>query len=300
MTTDVGSAADPKDLAAAVFAILADEFFDSSGKPTPFSLRDKRQTQDDPFDEHIGAVLDRDLPEGMKVLLSGKPLVSPDMVVARPEETRKLLRGGVDLDPRRIIAIEVKKVNLDASGRAARGSGLDYNSTPPCATVKVTARSGETLLIPGFYLFVVLEEGPNGLQQVHTLALVSGAVLNEDTAIYDAATGIRQKVIGIGSYGDGLDRQRPMFVFANPLGWDWLSGKATLIHPHEGLAEEQDDLVLVRDMSRQRSDGHELVFSCYRPTSQGSAGEPLAVDPFPTPANRKSETTARGRFIVDL
>lgn len=296
----------PFDLAAAAFATLASTFFDEDGVPVPFALRDKLNTQDDPFDEFVGQVLDRQLPDEIKVITSGKPLVSPDLVVARPEESRLLIRGGTDLDSRRIAAIEVKKVNADVSGRAARGSGIDYNSTPPCQTVKVEAADGSLLRIPAFYLFVVL--APLDDQQVvKTLALVSGAVLNRDTDLYDAAVGQRQKRIGLGSYRDGLDRQRPMFVFANPLGWDWLAGTATLIHSDPTLEDEQP-MERVREVVRLEFVGHELAdesvphsFWCYRLRNMNhGATEPTATEPFPRPAKRSANTTPRGRFQIKL
>ncbi|MCP2325245.1 hypothetical protein HDA40_003752 [Hamadaea flava] len=244
-------------------------------------------------------VLSRRLPQGILVITSGKPLVSPDLVVARPEETRLLIAGGTDLDARRIVAVEVKKVNSDASGRAARSTGIDYNSTPPAATVKVESAAGNLLRVPAFYLFVVLL--PHGEDQVvQTLALVTGSALNQDIQLYDDATGVRQKSIGLGTFGDGLDRQRPMFVFANPLGWPWLTGEATLLHDRSDLAEEQN-LVRVREVERTAKDGTVHTFWCYRlrrgvPDITG----PKVSEPFPTPANRKTETTPRGRFQVKL
>jgi len=299
VTVPVGSPEAPADLAGALFVALRSELFDEGGRPSPFPLRDKRQTQDDPFDEHIGEILQRRLPRGMKVFLSGKPLVSPDLVVARPEETSLLIRGGQDWDPRHVIAVEVKKLNADVvTGRSGRSTGLDYNSTPPCATVKVESQRGALLRVPAFYLYVALAAGAEGFT-TPALALVAGAALNEDVDLYDAATGIRQKAIGLGTYGDGLDRQRPMFVFANPLGWSWLDGHATLIHAREDLAEEQD-LVMRRPMIRTAANGGRRAFFCYRAGSEGDRQEADALNPFPTPANRKAETTARGRFRIAL
>jgi hypothetical protein len=74
MSHSVGEAESPCDLAGAVFAVLAAEFFTADGQPTAFKLRFKRQTQDDPFDEYVGEILKRRLPDGIRVLLSGKPL----------------------------------------------------------------------------------------------------------------------------------------------------------------------------------------------------------------------------------
>ncbi len=297
MTVPVGTESRPADLGGAVFAALASEFFDPSGRAIPFELRDKRQTQDDPFDEHVAVVLERRLPEGMQVLLSGKSLVSPDLVVARPEEARLLAVGGEKLDGRRIVAVEVKKLNLDGSGNASRAAGMDYNSTPPCVTVKVEAEKGQMLRVPAFYLCVALRPSSDGRNKVDSMALVSGAALNEDVDLYDSITGVRQKAINLGSFGDGADRQRPMLVFANPLGWKWLSGSATLIHEAEGLEIEQA-IELRRRMVRRTASGEERTFFCYRPVGYLGGAEPDAEDPFPTPKKRRTETSPRGRFKI--
>ena len=291
--------AHPADLGGAVFAALAAEFYSPGGEPLPFKLRDKRQTQDDPFDEHIGIILRQRLPDEMRVFLSGKPLVSPDLIVARPEESRHLLQGGGDLDSRHIIGIEVKKLNWSASG-TGRASGMDYNSTPPCSTVKIEADNGALLRVAAFYLYVVLQPAAGNQLVVSSLALVSGAILNEDVELYDRITGIRQKVIGIGSYGDGLDRQRPMLVFANPLGWPWLVGHATLLHPAQEIESEQD-VIMRRRMYRITREGVSREFFCYRMTGETPEGpEPNVTEPFPTPRNRRTETIQRGRFKISL
>jgi len=39
------------DLAAEIFLTLRGAFFEASGTPETYRLRDKRNTQDDPFDE---------------------------------------------------------------------------------------------------------------------------------------------------------------------------------------------------------------------------------------------------------
>lgn len=299
MTVSVGEPERPSDLAGAVFAALAAEFFTPDGTPRAFALRDKRQTQDDPFDEHVGIVLNQRLPEEMRVFLSGRPLVSPDLIVARPEETRALLQGGKDVDSRHIIGIEVKKLNWNKSG-TGRASGMDYNSTPPCSTIKIEADNGALVRIAAFYLYIILRPAPGNQSVVSSLALVSGAVLNEDVELYERITGIRQKVIGLGSYGDGVDRQRPMLLFANPLGWPWLVGHATLLHSAQGIESEQD-VVMRRRMYRTTREGASREFFCYRMAGEiPEAPEPDVTEPFPTPKNRKTETTQRGRFKISL
>ena len=47
------------DLPVEVFVRLRRRFFDGAGRPVPFPLRPKRNTQDDPFDEFLATeVLD--------------------------------------------------------------------------------------------------------------------------------------------------------------------------------------------------------------------------------------------------
>ncbi|PSR58713.1 hypothetical protein C8259_29690 [Nocardia nova] len=277
--------------------MLTEEFFDADGRPVPFELPDKKDTQDDPFDQLIRDRLDARLPSGVKVLSSGKKLVSPDLVVARPEETSLLINGGEEMDMRRIIAIEVKKVNADSAGNAARASGMDYNSTPPCSHVTIHSKTGRLLAVPAFYLFAIHSQ-VNDKYILQGLALVSGAMLNQDVELYTSITGVRQKSIQLGTFGDGLDRQRPMLVFANPLGWSWLREQPTLLHERDDLADEQDDLHRVRQVIRTGRDGTKHEFWAYR----GTAGivEEAAIDPFPTPANRKTETSPRGKFMIEL
>lgn len=296
---------EPHDLAAEVFTAVVTTFYDESGAPRPFHLLPKADVQDDPFDRYvIGALQDR-LPSGMKVLTSGR-LVSPDLVVARPEETRVLIEGGRDLDERRIIAVEIKKLKPTPSGGSARASGLDYNSTPPCAVVTVTSADGSPLRIPAFYMFALLSAA--GEEQTPTaLALVTGAALNQDRSIYDAATGQRQKNIGLGTYGDGLDRVRPMFVFSNPLGWTWMLEEPTLLHERDDLEGEQPSLVRVREVERIERDSAGLeiarhTFWAYRVRRAEREYSRLdkVTEPFPVPANRSTATNARGKFSVDL
>ena len=300
MTVDTGISQRPADLSAAVFVALTSYFFDRYGDPVPFELRDKRNTQDDPFDELVKQALDEMLPSEIKVLLSNKPLVTPDLVVARPEETPLLLTGGADTDERRVIGIEVKKLNATPAGGTPRGSGMDYNTTPPSAKIKVEAQNGAELIIRSFYLFVVLaDEGQRSV--VVSMALVDGAVLNEDFELYSAVTGLRSKQIGLGTYGDGLNRERPMMVFSNPLGWVWTNGEATLIHPRADLTEEQPALTMRRAMTRTTRDQQQRIFFCYRlATAEPAEILETAEDPFPTPANRSEVTTRRGRFRITL
>ncbi|MFG3036298.1 hypothetical protein ACGFYZ_05295 [Streptomyces sp. NPDC048330] len=282
------------------FTILSEAFFDDQGDPVPFQLRDKRNTQDDPFDEYVTELLREEMPEEVIVIRADKPLVSPDAVIARPDEYELLKTGGVDYDPCAIFGLEVKKVDLGKNGKPARSTGMDYNSTPPCATIRVYAEDGGEIRIPGFYLFVALEGNKEiGTVRVHSMVLVAGAVLNEDVDLYDSITGTRTKQIGLGTYGDGANRLRPMLLFSNPLGWDWTLGASTLISERNDLADEQP-LVHVRDMARTVSPEVAERFHCYRLAKLSPPREGTALDPFPQPSRRKEETAQRGRFEIDL
>ncbi|MEU5238748.1 hypothetical protein ACH4UR_27630 [Streptomyces lydicus] len=297
----------PTDLTAAAFIALTQSLFDMDGRPVPFALRGKGETQDDPFDEHIADVLERTLPPELRVIRAGKPLVNPDIVLARPEEYHLLAKGGEDFDTRSIVAIEVKKISPDKkTGLPARGSGMDYNSTPPCETARLYADRNEEILVPSFYLFALLgQAGENRHVYVESMALVAGSALSKDTDLYDRITGRRKKAIGLGTYGDGADRQRPMLVFANPLGWPWMQRQATLISERGDLHEEFPDLAYVRSITRswKPMEGREAKkerFYCYRVAALDSRFEEPAEDPFPTPRKRTEETAQRGRFKIDL
>jgi hypothetical protein len=297
----------PTDLPAAAFLALTQSLFDRNGRPVPFALRGKGEVQDDPFDTHVADILESSLPSELRVLRAGKPLVSPDIVLARPEEYRLLANGGADFDTRSIVAIEVKKVSPDKkTGLPARGSGMDYNSTPPCETVRLYSPRNEEILVPSFYFFALLGQSErSGEVYVESMALVAGSALSKDTDLYDRITGRRKKAIGLGTYGDGADRQRPMLVFANPLGWPWMQGQATLISERDDLDKEFPTLAYVRSMTRswKPSEGMEAKeerFHCYRVAALDSSVEEPAHNPFPTPTKRTERTAQRGRFKIDL
>ena len=286
------------DLPTVAFLALRCRFFDGAGRPVPFRLRDKRNTQDDPFDEYLATdVLTR--LDGISCAKATGPLITPDMVLYRPG-----LCEGVDLKERtsdidRIVGIEVKKLERTAQGGVARGSGLDYNTTPPCGRVRVYDAAGTALDIRGFYLFVCLERAHDDPEAVvlTALCLVDGNALNEDFELYLSITGEREKRIGLGTYGDGADRARPMLIFANPLGVREFDGLPILIHPGEDVPRTEPDLQLTYWLRRSVSEGVARSFYCYRPRSDVPEGWAVAelVDPFPTP-EREARTRPRGRF----
>ena len=125
------------DLSVESFLVLRTAFFDRAGRPRPYALRDKLNTQDDPFDERVHQLLTEGLPPGCEAIPAPGPLITPDMVVMRPESCYGRKRLTLIDDLPSIMALEVKKLERTTSGAVARSSGLDYNTTPPCGTVRI-------------------------------------------------------------------------------------------------------------------------------------------------------------------
>lgn len=144
-----------------------------------------------------------------------------------------------------------------------------------------------------------MECAPDDAQTVvlTALCLVDGNALNEDFELYLSITGERQKRIGLGTYGDGADRARPMLIFANPLGAREFDGLPILIHPDEDVPRKEPDLQLAYRLRRSVSEGTTRRFYCYRRRSDAPEGWSITqlVDPFPTP-DREARTRPRGRF----
>jgi hypothetical protein len=285
------------DLPVVVFRTLRDAFFDASSAAKPFDLRDKRNTQDDPFDEYVHQLLHAGLADATCVKASG-PLITPDMVAFRQALCLKTPKQELRDHIGRIIGIEVKKIERTASGGVARASGMDYNTTPPCGVVRVYDEDPEALDIRGFYLFVCLEGADGGKNKLTALCLADGNVLNRDFDLYLQITGRREKRIGLGTYGDGADRQRPMLIFANPIGVKQFDKKPILIHSSPTLETEGAGLRKVYELTRTGGDT-KYHFTCYRDPRDIAAGHVVAKleDPFVTP-ERVQETQGRGKFVL--
>jgi hypothetical protein len=261
-------------------------------------LRAKRNTQDDPFDEFLATeVLNR--LDGIQCEKASGPLITPDMVLFRPEKCANAGHDDLANNLDCIIGLEVKKLERTAQGSVARGSGLDYNTTPPCGRVRVYDTTGKAVDIRGFYLFVCIEPAPSGAKSVvmTSLCLVDGNALNKDFDLYLSITGQREKRIGLGTYGDGADRTRPMLIFSNPLGVPELDRTATLIHSDSSLQESEALIHLVYRLRRSVPKDDTHTFFCYRRGSDVPPNWTVSelVDPFPTP-KRKARTGPRGRF----
>lgn len=286
------------DLPTTAFLKLRWQFFDNTGEPIPFVLRDKRNTQDDPFDEFLATEVLAGL-DAIACARASGPLITPDMVLYRPDRCTGAAPSELTNDIDRIAAIEVKKLERTAQGSVARASGLDYNTTPPCGRIRAYDAAGKAVDVRGFYLFVCLEQAPAGAGGVvvTALCLVDGNVLNEDFDLYLSITGEREKRIGLGTYRDGADRARPMLIFANPLGAPDLDHRATLIHPNATLSRRTPDLRLAYRLLRPVPDDGVRTFYCYQIRSDLPHGWRVTDlrDPFPTPT-REARTRPRGRF----
>ncbi len=282
------------DIPLLAFLRLQRRFFDDGGHPVPFRLRDKRNTQDDPFDEFLASTVFSRW-SGVDCVKAPGPLITPDMVLHK--SNTQISRAD---DLTQIVGIEVKKVERSGSGRVARASGIDFNTTPPCGKIRVFDMNTAPCDIRGFYLFVCIEPASQaeGFVVVSALALVDGNALNEDFELYLNVTGERTKKIELGTYSDGIDRARPMLIFGNPLGIPELDHTATLIHADDTLAEQSDDLKKVFILKRSTSEDEVRKFCCYRYAQNAQSG-PIRVleDPFLTPV-RDTRTRPRGRFTL--
>ena len=286
-------------IAVEAFRSLRRAFFGHDGSPLSFELPPKGNSQDDPLDRFIARDVLSLIP-GLTVVEAPGPLTTPDMVAYRPSRLKGKPGEAEILDSSTIVGIEVKKLERTRGGSVARPSGLDYNTTPPCGKVRVYDAARQPVDIRGFYLFVCLEDGDGeGTSKLTSLALADGDLLNADFELYLRIVGERQKAIGLGTYGDGADRQRPMLIFANPLGAPELDRCVSLIHRSPLLESETEDLRKVYEIRRTAKAGLAEAFSCYR-FPQDTPGDPqceLLVDPFPTP-KRDERTRPRGRFVL--
>lgn len=215
------------------------------------------------------------------------------------QRVREHLVSGEPMTRADVVGIEVKKLERTRSGKVARATGLDFNTTPPSEVLTVLGPGDQQVEIPGSYLFVIQEMAAGGVAAT-ALVMCDGALLNEDVALYKSVVNVRTKLIGLGSYGDGVDRQRPMLIFTNPLSVGEFDAVPTFVSGRVDLADAYDDLRLVGTLDRTRPDGSKARFYCYRVGMDEARAAPLELtDPFPVPA-RTEETHARCRFRLDL
>jgi hypothetical protein len=165
--------------------------------------------------------------------------------------------------------------------------------------------------IPGFYLFVCQERTDDGRFVLSALALCDGNALNADFGLYLEITGKRRKGIGLGTYGDGMNRTRPMLVFANPLGAPQFDHAVTLLSRFTNLSEE-GRLAPAFEVGRMHVEPEEgddtketsltSVFHAYRAVEDIPEDWEVVRydDPFPKPAGRTGSTQQRGKFRVHI
>ena len=291
-----------RDLPAEAFSALRRLFFNIAGDPIPFSLRPKENVQDDPFDELVVDRLTHHFATSdvnIDVIKSPGPLISPDLLLFRPSLTDGPESAPLTRDPTALLAIEVKKLERNRSGKVARASGMDYNTTPPCGTVRVYDSDSMPIDVRCYYLFVCQEAHESERHFVlSALTLCDGDVLNDDFELYLSIVGQRTKEIGLGTYGDGVNRVRPMLIFSNPLGCNLFDRSTMLIHERSDLANEFGTLRMAGVITRapKNDNMQDRTFYCYRDSRDGLDAVPFEVsDPFPTPV-RSTETQGRGRF----
>lgn len=252
-----------------VFYKLCKHFFIEDGHKCRFHLPYKETVVSDPFVEYLSKNVFNN-----KFKINKKPVktivapshVSPDLV---------FYTGDVE----NIFGLEVKTTK-QVSG------DMNFNSTPPCGRVVVEIGDVETI-IPCYYLVVQLEEIEKEYE-IGTMAMIDGDFINKDFDLYKEATGIREKRIDLGTYGDGMDRQRPMFVFPNPLGIPGIrSERSTLISKEDFLKEGMcwDELGKVAILKREDS------FYAYQAIR-------MLNEPFTT-VERSTETKQRQRLKIN-
>lgn len=285
-----------RNLAAITFKVLRDLFIDDEGNFVEFDLREKSNTQDDPFDEYLSGALDKELKKfGARCQKSSGPLISPDLAVYKTGIDVR--NSNVQNNPEAIIGIEVKKLERGKDGKIARGTGLDYNSTPPCGRVRIYSEYDEPLIIKSFYLFASLEHTDKGKYFVSAMTLCDGSIINDDFELYSSITGAREKGINLGTYGDGANRNRPMVIFSNPLGTELLDGKITLISGLD-LSAELVNIGLRWRFVRKDTEKNDHVFFVYM--DRRDIKEPYNVtevrEPFHMPKKRNTRTQGRGKF----
>jgi hypothetical protein len=284
------------DLSIELFLILKQIFTDLNGNSKMFSLREKRNTQDDPLDEFIASEVAK-MSNKIECIKSPGPLISPDFVFYRNSECKKIPLEQLKNSPSKIIAIEVKKLERSKTGKIARETGLDYNTTPPCGTVRFFDEDNNPVDVKGFYLFICLES-KNDKFFVSALTLCDGDVLNEDFSLYLRITGKREKQLHLGTYSDGIDRMRPMLIFSNPLGVPFLDHKFTLITKHN-LSDTDQRINLLGKILRSFDSTKTNLFHVFG--TENSTNEIVELkDPFPIPKNRVVETQSRGKFRINF
>lgn len=292
----------PQALSVQAFLALRQLFFASDGLPNSLNLREKGATQDDPLDEYIAQSL-RDMDSDVRCI-KAPSLTTPDLVLMRPGLCQGVQQEILRFALERIIGIEVKKLGVTDNGKIVRATGLDYNSTPPSATIRVYDKARKPIDIRGFYLFLSEELARTSKDkkqtQITSIVLCDGALLNDDFQLYLDITKPRPMERNKGSYGEGGIRWRPMVVFPNPLSFEALFHHVTLIHTSSGLEKEYPSLKRIMIIERKGIAETVHRFYAYRLASDVSSEtvELIVQDPFTKV--RKEGQGQRGRLALDI
>lgn len=213
-----------------VFYTLCKHFFTENGTKNSFKLESKSTVVSDPFVEYLDEKVLSKLKE-IKYTVA-PPHISPDLAFY---ESNK--------NPENIFGIEVKTSK-------SKSGDINFNSTPPCGKIIIEIDDKEEI-VSSYYLFVQLTslEEENTFE-IGTMMLIDGDFINSDFDLYLEATGIREKRIDLGSYGDGMDRQRPMFVFPNPLGIAGIRSERSTLISKIRFDSPKDEIGMVAILNR--------------------------------------------------
>lgn len=278
------------DLSLDYFKILRNHFFDEKFSSVPFYLKLKKNTQDDPFDTYLSES-QFNIPNACRARAPG-PLITPDFVFYR----NPLPNSFSCLDTTQIIGVENKRIELRPS-EIPRLSSIDFNSTPPCGKIRIF-KNDNPFDIRGFYLVSIIDSDKSNAYQkiMKAFCLVDGDFFNNDFNFYLESVGPREKKIEIGSYKDGIDRVRPMFVFPNPICLDDLSSCASLIHEAADLDKLDSSIVKTHKIIRS-SNNNKNTFYVYRSKIDCDNLNSIKIieNPF-LDKKLKKETSQRGKF----
>jgi len=251
-------------LISKIFSCLCNHFFYEDGTKIKFKLNIRENILSDPFVEYLDGHALKKIGEIKKVV--APPQVCPDIAFLK--------------DKKNLFGLEVKTFK-------STSGGVNFNSTIPCGKT-IIEMNGEEQIVPCYYLFVHLMEIEDEYE-IGSLMMVDGDFINSDFDLYLEATGIRKKKIDVGSYGDGIDRQRPFFVFPNPMSIQGLrKQRSTLITKH--VLRNANKLSKVAIIQKEKNG---QAFYAYQEIRK-------LVGPFHDFSSRTEDTKPRNKFKIKL